>query len=109
MTALEMGTGPRAGAGDRRRVPRLEGIRGLCALGVIVYHVAFAAGVTSLLPIQGDGFWGILLDGLSVSLPPFFVLSGLLLYRPFARAIIAGTHRPAVGPFLWRRALRILP
>ena len=39
----------------------------------------------------------------------FFVLSGFLLYRPFVRAHLLDTDRPALGAFLWRRGLRIYP
>nr|MDT0666174.1 hypothetical protein [Micromonospora sp. DSM 115978] len=39
----------------------------------------------------------------------FFVISGFLLYRPFAAAHLAGVKSPAAGPFLVRRFLRIYP
>ncbi|GAA3037007.1 acyltransferase [Streptosporangium longisporum] len=97
------------GTGSGKRIPRLEGLRGLLAAGVLVYHVAFMAGITSFIQQPGDGVWGVLTDGLGVMLPPFFVLSGMFLYRPFARATLAEGDRPAVGHFLLRRALRILP
>ncbi|MGH3993745.1 MAG: acyltransferase family protein, partial [Pseudonocardiaceae bacterium] len=51
----------------------------------------------------------VLIDGLTVCLPPFFVMSGMFLYRPFARAIFAGTKRPAAVPFVWARVLRLVP
>jgi peptidoglycan/LPS O-acetylase OafA/YrhL len=106
-----VGTGPSAGPAsvDKKRVPRLDGIRGFAALGVIVYHVAFITGVSKHISDPGAGIWGVLTEGLSVCLTPFFVLSGLLLYRPFARATLAGTARPKAGPFLGKRALRVLP
>jgi len=97
------------GTGAAKRVPTFDGLRGLCALGVVVFHVAFMAGVSNHIEDKGSGIWGFLTDGLAVCLPPFFVLSGLLLYRSFARSIIAGTRRPPALPFLWKRALRILP
>jgi peptidoglycan/LPS O-acetylase OafA/YrhL len=37
------------------------------------------------------------------------VLSGFLLFRPYAFAVAAGGDRPGAGRYLWRRALRILP
>src|SRR5439155_14852002 len=39
----------------------------------------------------------------------FFVLSGFLLYRPFAQAALNGTARPSIRRYLRNRALRILP
>ena len=39
----------------------------------------------------------------------FFVLSGFLLFMPFARAMLNGRPLPSVKRFFQRRALRILP
>lgn len=39
----------------------------------------------------------------------FFLISGFLLYRPFARTRYAGDHLPATLPYAERRALRIFP
>jgi peptidoglycan/LPS O-acetylase OafA/YrhL len=39
----------------------------------------------------------------------FFPLSGFLLYRPFAAAVVRGVHGPGVRTYLRNRALRILP
>src|SRR6266581_6700257 len=44
-----------------------------------------------------------------IGVPIFFTLSGLLLFRPWARAVLQGGQAPKAGPYLWRRALRILP
>ncbi|WP_169979449.1 acyltransferase [Microbispora sp. H10836] len=107
MVATSSAHGARADSGER--IPRLEGVRGVLALGVLVFHAAWLAGATSFMDQPGNGIWGYLADGLAVCLPPFFVLSGLFLYRPFARAVLAGTRRPNVPAFLTRRAFRILP
>ena len=45
---------------------------------------------------------------LDVGVPVFFLLSGFLLYRPFARAR-AGGEEPRVRAYAWRRVLRIFP
>ncbi|MFH8439130.1 acyltransferase family protein [Streptomyces sp. NPDC018007] len=97
------------GGAKSKRIPKFEGLRGVLALGVVVYHVAFQAGVGSFVGEPGKPFWGVLADGLGVCLPPFFALSGMMLYKPYARVTISGTKRPATGRFLKRRALRILP
>jgi peptidoglycan/LPS O-acetylase OafA/YrhL len=39
----------------------------------------------------------------------FFVLSGVLIYRPFARAHLLDSPSPAVRSYAWRRAIRIYP
>lgn len=93
----------------RRYFPELEGMRGLAALGVLTTHVALSAGQVGVGDFPGNGFAGVMLHQLHVSLPIFFVLSGVLLYRPFVAATILGTKRPRVGPYLWRRLLRTMP
>lgn len=106
MTALQAEGVPSATLGRPKRVPRLEGIRGLLAVSVLLYHVSFTAGVLNSPKL---GVWGDLISGLDVALPPFFVLSGLLLYRGFARSTLTGAPRPGLRSFFWGRALRILP
>jgi len=86
------------------RNPGLDGLRVLAALAVLVTHVGgqtgfeFTGTPASWVANRGD-----------VGVPIFFALSGLLLYRPWARAALDGEAGPAVVGYLWRRALRILP
>ncbi|MCY0937599.1 acyltransferase family protein [Streptomyces sp. H34-S4] len=94
---------------ERRFFPELEGMRGLAAMGVLTTHVGFSSGMIGFMDKEANGFLGVMLQQLQVSLPIFFILSGMLLYRPFALATLAGTRKPAVKPYLWRRALRTLP
>ena len=49
------------------------------------------------------------LPDLAFGVTLFFTLSGYLLYRPFAAALIRSTDRPSFGAYLRNRALRILP
>ncbi|WP_067964026.1 acyltransferase family protein [Nocardiopsis trehalosi] len=88
----------------RGHIEALDGIRALAALMVLVFHVAIESGA-ALAP----GVGGALLSSGELGVPLFFALSGLLLYRPWARAALDGTPGPAVRPYLWRRALRVLP
>lgn len=122
MVAVDTGTAggasrgsPPSGTSTRRRFfPELEGMRGFAALGVLVTHVAFSSSQVGWDEVpgfeqQGNGFFAHLLQQLHVSLPIFFVLSGMLLYRPFVLGTIAGTRTPRLRPYFWRRALRTLP
>ena len=109
MTAL--GTGRTPGTRDKKRIANLDGVRGLCAMIVVIVHVAFSTGVvlgSESGPPQ-EGIWSILAVGLEVGLGPFFILSGMLLYKPFARMTLIGTPRPTLGKFFLRRGLRLLP
>lgn len=82
----------------------LDGVRSVAIMLVVGVHVAVATGMAA-----EDGLgWRMLANG-GVGVSIFFVLSGFLLYRPFARAALDGTERPDVRRYLRRRALRILP
>jgi peptidoglycan/LPS O-acetylase OafA/YrhL len=86
------------------RNPALDGVRVLAAFAVLLTHVggetgfAFTGTPASWVVSRGD-----------VGVPIFFVLSGLLLYRPWARSVLTGGKPPGAGPYFLRRALRILP
>ena len=103
-------SGPLVGAPAKPRVPVLDGIRGICALAVVVTHVAFA---TIVLPSAAgpppQGFWSILAAGQVGAIGPFFVMSGLFLYRPFVKVTLLGAEKPALARFFVRRAARLLP
>lgn len=96
---------PTATAPTRRgpHLGALDGIRGLAAVAVVVTHVGFESGASF------RGLLGAFAARAEIGVAIFFVLSGFLLYRPFAAAHASGHPTPAVGRFLWRRALRIFP
>lgn len=102
-----------ASTGSARVVyPALDGMRGLAVLLVLIVHfwVEAAAGLGDkpgvavsyavLEPIVSMGGTGVHL---------FFVLSGFLLFSPFAQHILHGKPKPRLRTFLARRAARILP
>ncbi|WP_159943155.1 MULTISPECIES: acyltransferase [unclassified Nocardiopsis] len=82
----------------------LDGVRAVAALMVLVFHVATETG-DALAP----GVLGGLLAAFDLAVPLFFALSGVLLYRPWARAALDGVRGPRARPYLWRRAVRVLP
>ena len=83
--------------------PALDGVRAVGALLVVITHCAFRSGQS----LQGS-FWSHLTSRFTFGVALFFVLSGFLLYRPFA-AVANGAPRPNVRRYLRRRAARILP
>jgi peptidoglycan/LPS O-acetylase OafA/YrhL len=86
-----------------RRATALDGLRGLAAAGVMAHHAWLLCGRPETL---FGAWWG----RLSIGVPFFFCLTGFLIYGPWARAAIEpGASRPATGPYLLRRAARILP
>ena len=85
------------------RFPALDGVRAVAALAVVLTHVGFQTGQA----VSGSG--RSVLSRLDIGVAVFFVLSGFLLHRPQAAAALRGTPWPATVPYLWRRALRVLP
>ena len=88
---------PGASASAKRaQIASLTGLRGLSALLVLVIHVS----VLTEYPWLGIPDYG------PVSL---FVLSGFLLYRPWARWGMGTADRPSTRLFALRRLFRIFP
>jgi peptidoglycan/LPS O-acetylase OafA/YrhL len=90
-----------------RRDHALDGLRGLAALAVLCFHTwnyrdNRPRGVVNGLLNQGffEGNRGLIC---------FFVLSGFLLYRPFARAALTGERAVELRGYTLRRAARIAP
>jgi peptidoglycan/LPS O-acetylase OafA/YrhL len=87
--------------------PALDGVRGLAALGVLVFHVWLYRDD------RPHGHRPALVDHVlyqaNVGLIAFFVLSGFLLYRPYARAAVRRTAAPSAVDYARRRVARIVP
>jgi peptidoglycan/LPS O-acetylase OafA/YrhL len=83
----------------------IDGIRGLAALSVLVFHVWL---YRDRPPGRSDALLDQIGFALHLGLVCFFVLSGYLLYRTFARAALGGP-RPDVGTYAIRRVARIVP
>ncbi|WP_421121060.1 acyltransferase family protein [Aquihabitans daechungensis] len=90
------------------RFPTFEGLRALCAFGVLAYHAGTFTDVDwgRAGSMGTPGAW---LQHLSVGVSVFFVLSGFLLFRPFVAAHLADEARPRIRSYLWRRMVRIYP
>ena len=83
-------------------IRELDGARAIAALSVFVFHATLSAfGVNEHI----FRVTNILNIGVSI----FFVLSGFLIYRPFARANIGHRPFPSIWRYVVRRLLRIYP
>ncbi|MDL9937714.1 acyltransferase [Gordonia sp. ABSL1-1] len=92
-----------AGSGGSQRMRALTGIRTVAAVAVCLTHAAFWTGnYTDDLP-------GRFFARFEIGVALFFVLSGYLLFRPWASAARERTDLPSGTRYFWHRARRILP
>lgn len=85
------------------RIGNLDTVRGIAAGGVLVYHVAYGSLVVYAWEIGG---WLFRLSG---AVNVFFVLSGFVLFRPYASAAALRATWPSTRRYTIRRFLRIVP
>lgn len=84
----------------------LDGLRAIAALSVMIFHSYHSVRQRVVVAGLDISFlWNYGQSGVHL----FFVLSGFLLFMPFARAMLNGRPLPSVKRFFQRRALRILP
>jgi acetyltransferase len=86
----------------------LDGLRGLAALLVFFVHL-WIYQLPNTVDLQRDSLGELALFEARVAFVMFFVLSGYLLYRPFARAALGKAPPVSVRAYLIRRATRIMP
>ena len=84
------------------KFPELDGLRGLAAVSVVIFH---AFQFTSNPPQLISAIAGHLDVGVAI----FFVLSGFLLFRPVLAGSLGIAKTTPTKTFLKRRALRLIP
>ncbi|MEZ5178402.1 MAG: acyltransferase [Acidimicrobiales bacterium] len=87
----------------RRHFPGFEALRAVAAAMVVVHHASALSGPARAGRLATPA--AVMDGGVAI----FFVLSGFLIYRPFAAAAIDDRPHPSWRSFWWRRALRIVP
>ncbi|OMC31834.1 acyltransferase [Mycobacterium sp. GA-1841] len=88
------------------RVAALTGVRAVAALTVMGTHAAYGTGLLS------QGYLGLMSARLEVGVAIFFVLSGLLLFRPWVQAAASGPSEgdaPSTRRYARNRFRRIMP
>ncbi|MDR2657559.1 MAG: acyltransferase [Oscillospiraceae bacterium] len=95
---------------DSPRLMAADGLRALCVLIIALYHfwqqswleLSFNIGARTftLLPLLRAGY---------IFVDLMLMLSGFLLYLPYARAKLDGSPCPSTKEFFAKRAARILP
>lgn len=89
-----------------KEIRALDGLRAVAALSIVLFHVMLFLQLEYTPLSQAiNHTWYYLSTGVHL----FFVLSGFLLFLPYARAMLDGQRLPSTRRFYRRRALRILP
>ena len=88
------------------RLAGLTGLRAIAALSLVAAHTWSSAAPEGPLRL---GWLQHVRDLLGLSVVLFFTLSGFLLYRRFAAAILGLEPRVDVGAYAKARAMRIIP
>jgi peptidoglycan/LPS O-acetylase OafA/YrhL len=83
----------------------LDSLRGFSTILIVVYHTSFVSGYT----VEHADSIGAYIDRLNIGVAIFFVLSGFLIFRPFAHSLIHGSPLPKTRNYYLKRAARILP
>ncbi|HEY0633605.1 MAG TPA: acyltransferase [Thermoleophilaceae bacterium] len=91
-----------------RRAAGLDGLRALAALSVLSFHT-WLYGFDHPYAVTRDSLFDKVMFEMRLGLVFFFVLSGYLLYRAFARAGLRGEGRVDVRRYARRRIARIVP
>jgi peptidoglycan/LPS O-acetylase OafA/YrhL len=94
-----------ARAEQRVRFDQLDGLRALAMLSVFAYH--FGLPLRPILNWGGIGYR--IVPNFDLGVEIFFVLSGFLIFRPFAAANLRRAGRPIIRDYAIRRFLRIYP
>lgn len=93
-------------SGGPTEIRALDGLRAVAALSVLAFH---AIGSTAETPRLWGHDVSFAADYLQTGVHLFFVLSGFLLFLPYARAMLSGRRLPSAFAFYRRRARRIWP
>ncbi|HEY7835606.1 MAG TPA: acyltransferase [Ktedonobacterales bacterium] len=102
-------TGRPAASAPDGAIASLDGVRAIACLTVMGYHINLATSRSHIWPRGALPLVSAVLLSGGAGVTLFFVLSGFLLFLPFARALLCARAWPATGLFYLRRALRILP
>jgi len=96
-------TSPSHMAPTNQRFEYFDSLRAIAVVAILVHHIAYYVGA------QYGAWYSAFCARLGVGVTLFFLISGFLLYRPYAVSMLGGPRAPSAGVYAGRRALRILP
>ncbi len=93
---------------EKNTIAVLDGVRALAILMVIVFHINRMTG-DNLWDWRGNPLASSVSTAGGTGVTLFFVLSGFLLFMPFAKSLLFKKPWPLVRVYYMRRILRIWP
>jgi peptidoglycan/LPS O-acetylase OafA/YrhL len=90
------------------RLAGIQGLRALAAVSILTFHV-WVFSSPDRVSFELGPVTRYVVPQLPLGVTLLLLLSGFLLYRPFAASIIRGTERPSLIRYIVNRAWRILP
>ena len=93
-------------------IPEIDGLRFIAIALVVFFHLAGEIGAKSSVPLIRQSWYSGLFTffghgGIGVRI--FFVISGFILGRPFARHYLLGHAKPSLRSYYLRRLTRLEP
>jgi peptidoglycan/LPS O-acetylase OafA/YrhL len=99
-------------AQQKNNIAVLDGVRAIACLIVMSYHISLMGNDTHLwdpFSLSHPLFASVVYAG-AMGVTLFFVLSGFLLFMPYAKALLSDkANWPSAWSFYLRRAFRIIP
>lgn len=96
-----------------RHVDVLDGVRAIAIFIVAWYHIWQQSWLRAYIYVEGTGKTYLNVEPLVrsgyIMVDVMLLISGFLLFLPYARHLVEGGPKPSVKEFYVRRALRILP
>jgi peptidoglycan/LPS O-acetylase OafA/YrhL len=89
--------------GTRGRLESVDGLRAVAALAVFAFHLTWRS------PVLRHGHGAMITGHLDTGVEVFFVISGFLIFTPFAESLVRGVRLPRTGPYAARRITRVWP
>lgn len=94
---------------EQGSIATLDGVRAIACLTVMAYHINLMTRSAHLWTTDGKPLTSAVVLAGSSGVTLFFVLSGFLLFLPYAKALLFERSWPETRLFYLRRVLRIIP